>query len=65
MAAVERKYPRMNIKSELVIKSLQRQLSEATMQVAMLEAQVLQMQEDQSVQAGPPEAFGMDTEINL
>lgn len=65
MAAVERKYPRMNIKSELVIKSLQRQLSEATMQVAMLEAQILQMQEDQSVQAGPPEAFGMDTEINL
>lgn len=65
MAAVERKYPRMNIKSELVIKSLQRQLSEATMQVAMLEAQVLQMQEDQSMQAGPPEAFGMDTEINL
>jgi len=55
----------MNIKSELVIKSLQRQLGEANMQVAMLEAQILQMQEDQASQTGPPEAFGMDTEINL
>lgn len=58
----------MNIKSELVIKSLQRQLGEANMQVAMLEAQILQMQEENqqaAVAAGPPAEFDMDTAINL
>lgn len=53
----------MNVKSELVIKSLQRQLSEANMQVAMLEAQILQMQEEQA--STPPESFTEDSPINL
>lgn len=51
----------MNIKSELVIKSLQRQLSEATMQVAMLEAQILQMQEE--AQSVPPQDFNENSLI--
>lgn len=55
----------MNVKSELVIKSLQRQLSEANMQVAMLEAQVLQMQENQTHLDTPPQEFGDDSPINL
>jgi len=53
----------MNVKSELVIKSLQRQLSEANMQVAMLEAQILQMQEERA--SAPPESFNEDSPINL
>lgn len=53
----------MNVKSELVIKSLQRQLSEANMQVAVLEAQILQMQEDAAT--APPESFNEDSVIAL
>lgn len=63
MAAIEGNDPRMNVKSELVIKSLQRQLSEANMQVAVLEAQILQMQEDAAT--APPESFNEDSVIAL
>lgn len=53
----------MNVKSELVIKSLQRQNSELSLQVAMLEAQILQMQEESATT--PPESFNEDSPIPL